>query len=66
MTESGVRVAIQQLVTSKLLVTFATDITSTERQAVQIEYKFNPKWSVSGTLAQNGRFGVDERYRKDF
>ncbi|HEY2362326.1 MAG TPA: nicotinamide phosphoribosyltransferase domain-containing protein [Candidatus Angelobacter sp.] len=33
---------------------------------VQIEYKFNPKWSVSGTRAQNGGFGVDGRYRKDF
>jgi hypothetical protein len=42
------------------------DITSTERQAVQIEYKFNPKSSVIGTRDQNGRFGVDERYRKDF
>ncbi|HEX4604378.1 MAG TPA: translocation/assembly module TamB domain-containing protein, partial [Candidatus Angelobacter sp.] len=45
----GARVAIQQRVTSNLLVTFATDITSTQRQAIQVEYKFNPKWSVSGT-----------------
>jgi hypothetical protein len=29
-------------VTSNPLVTFATDITSTQRQAVQMEYKFNP------------------------
>jgi translocation and assembly module TamB len=63
---SGARVAIQQRVTSNLLVTFATDITSTQRQAVQMEYKFNPKWSVSGTRDQNGGFGVDGRYRKDF
>jgi translocation and assembly module TamB len=62
----GARIAIQQRVTSNLLVTFATDITSTQRQAVQIEYKFNPKWSVSGTRDQNGGFGVDGRYRKDF
>jgi len=53
-------------VTSNLLVTFATDITSMQRQAVQIEYKFNPKWSVTGTRDQNGGFGVDGRYRKDF
>jgi len=53
-------------VTSNLLVTFVTDITSTQRQAVQIEYKFNPKWSVTGTRDQNGGFGVDGRYRKDF
>jgi translocation and assembly module TamB len=62
----GARIAIQQRVTSNLLVTFATDITSTQRQAIQIEYKFNPKWSVSGTRDQNGGFGVDGRYRKDF
>lgn len=62
----GARVAIQQRVTSNLLVTFATDITSTQRQAIQIEYKFNPKWSVSGTRDQNGGFGVDGKYRKDF
>ncbi|MGZ4875125.1 MAG: translocation/assembly module TamB domain-containing protein [Candidatus Angelobacter sp.] len=63
---AGARVAIQQRVTSNLLVTFATDITSTQRQAIQIEYKLNPKWSVSGTRNQNGGFGVDGRYRKDF
>lgn len=62
----GARVAIQQRVTSNLLVTFATDITSTQRQAIQIEYRLNPKWSVSGTRNQNGGFGVDGRYRKDF
>jgi|ERR1051326_2631832 hypothetical protein len=60
------RVAIQQRVTSNLLVTFATDITSTQRQAIKVEYKLNPKWPVSGTRNQNGGFGVDGRYRKDF
>ena len=62
----GARIAIQQRVTSNLLVTFATDVTSTQRQAIQIEYKFNPKWSVSSTRDQNGGFGVDGRYHKDF
>jgi translocation and assembly module TamB len=62
----GTRVAIQQRVTSNLLVTYATDVTSTQRQAIQIEYKFNPRWSVSGTRNQNGGFGVDGKYRKDF
>jgi translocation and assembly module TamB len=62
----GARIAIQQRVTSNLLVTFATDVTSTQREAIQVEYKFNPKWSVSGTRNQNGGFGMDGRYRKDF
>lgn len=63
---SSARVAVQQRVTSNLLVTFATDVTSTQHQAIQVEYKLNPKWSVSGTRNQNGGFGVDGRYRKDF
>ncbi|MCU1332307.1 MAG: hypothetical protein JWM08_1299 [Candidatus Angelobacter sp.] len=62
----GARIAIQQRVTSNLLVTFASDVTSTQRQAIQIEYKLNPKWSINGTRDQNGGFGVDGRYRKDF
>src|SRR5262249_2231370 len=62
----GARIAIQQRVTSSLLVTYATDITSTQRQAIQLEYKFNPRWSVTGTRDQNGGFGMDGKYRKDF
>jgi translocation and assembly module TamB len=60
------RIAVQQRVTSNLLVTFATDITSTQNQAIQVEYKFNPKWSIGGTRNQNGGFGVEGRYHKDF
>ena len=62
----GARIAIQQRVTSNLFVTYATDVTSTQRQAIQMEYKLNPKWSVSGTRDQNGGFGMEGRYRKDF
>ena len=63
---TGPRISIEQRVTSNLYVTFATDVTSTQRQAVELEYKFNPKWSVSGVRDQNGGFGVDGHYRKDF
>jgi translocation and assembly module TamB len=62
----GARVAIQQRVTSNLFVTFATDVTSTQRQQIQLEYKLNPRWSVSGVRDQNGGFGVDGKYHKKF
>jgi translocation and assembly module TamB len=62
----GARIAVQQRVTSNLLVTFATDITSTQNQAIQVEYRINPKWSVGGTRNQNGGFGFEGRYHKDF
>lgn len=65
-TNPGARIAIQQRVTSNLFVTFATDVTSTQRQQVQIEYKLNPRWSVSGVRDQNGGFGFDAKYHKKF
>jgi hypothetical protein len=49
-------VAIQQRVTGNLPVKFAADIRPMQT-GNQIEYKFNPKWSVSGTRNQNGGFG---------
>jgi translocation and assembly module TamB len=62
----GARVAIQQRVTSNLYVTFATDVTQTQRQEVQIQYKINQRWSVSGNRDQNGGFGFDARLHKTF
>lgn len=65
-TNPGARVAIQQRVTSNLFVTFATDVTSTQRQQIQMEYQLNPRWSVSGVRDQNGGFGFDAKYHKKF
>lgn len=62
----GARIAIQQRVTGNLFVTFATDVTSTQRQQIKIEYKLNPRWSVSGVRDQNGGLGVDAKYKKTF
>jgi len=62
----GAVVTIQQRVTSKLFVTFSTDVTQTQAQQVLIQYRVNRKWSVSGDRDQNGGFGMDGRYHKDF
>lgn len=64
--DPGARIAVQQRVTSNLFVTFATDVTSTQRQAIEVEYQLNRRWSVSGVRDQNGGFGVDGHYHKDF
>jgi len=62
----GARITVQQRVTSKLFVTFSTDVTTTQNAAVQMQYRINRKWSVSGVRDQNGGFGLDGRYHKDF
>jgi translocation and assembly module TamB len=63
---AGARVVIQERVTSNLVVTYSTDVTSTQRQAIQLEYTFNPRWSVSGVRDQNGGFGATANFHKVF
>jgi translocation and assembly module TamB len=60
----GARVTIQQRATSKMFVTFSTDVTSTQRQAIKLEYQFTPRVSVNAVRDQNGGFGFDTRIRK--
>lgn len=62
----GARISVQQRVTGNLFVTFESDVTSTERQQIQVQYQINPRWSVSGTRDQNGGFGFDARVHKTF
>jgi translocation and assembly module TamB len=62
----GPTIAVQQRVTSKLYVTFSTDVTSTQNQTVTVQYEVSNRWSVSGTRDQNGGFGFDGRFRKSW
>ena len=64
--QQGARLTVRQRATSKLYVTFSTDVTTTQFSAVQLQYKLNRKWSVSGVRDQNGGFGLDGRYHKEF
>jgi translocation and assembly module TamB len=61
----GARVAMQKRITSSFLFTFATDVTSTQREIIQGEYQFN-RWSASVTRDENGGFAVDGKYHKRF
>lgn len=60
----GARVAIQQRVTSKLFVTFATDVTSTQRSAIKFEYHATPRKSYNLVRDQNGGFSFETQIRK--
>ena len=38
----------------------------TQNTEVQLQYQVNSKWSLSGVGNQNGSFGLDARYHKEF
>jgi translocation and assembly module TamB len=65
-SDPGARIAMQKRVTNNFLFTFATDVTSTQRQLVQGEYQFNKRWSASATRDENGGFAVDGKFHKRF
>ena len=62
----GATVTVQQRVTSKIFVTFSTDVTSARNDVIQLEYRKNHRLSFSGTRDQNGGFAFDTRIRKDW
>ena len=60
----GARVTVRQRVTGNLFVTFSTDVTNTQNQAIQGQYKLSPRVSISGTRDQNGGFAADALINK--
>jgi translocation and assembly module TamB len=62
----GAQVAIQQRVTGTILLTFATDVTSTQTQTIQVQYQPKQQWRISVIRDQYDGYGVDVRYHKVF
>jgi translocation and assembly module TamB len=62
----GAHVTIQQRVTGKLFVTFSTDVTATEQEIIQVEYRANRRTSIKAVRDQNGGFSLQTNFRKDW
>lgn len=52
-------VTIEQQVTRGLVITYITDVTTTQYQVIQIEYTINRELSVVALRDENGTFGLD-------
>lgn len=62
----GARVAIQQRLTSNILFTFATDLTNTQNEVVQMKYQPRGRLSLSLTRDEYGSFAIEAKIRKKF
>jgi hypothetical protein len=51
-------------VTSKIFVTFSTDVTGTQKEAIKLEYHASPRISYNVVRDQNGGFAVSTRIHK--
>jgi translocation and assembly module TamB len=52
-------VTIEQQVTRGLVITYITDVTTTQYQVIQVEYTINREFSVVALRDENGTFGLD-------
>jgi translocation and assembly module TamB len=62
----GARVTIAEQFSRNLVITYSTDVTSTQEQVIQIEYTVRPDISVVALRDENGTFGIDVVRRQRF
>lgn len=60
------RLTLQQQVTSNLTFTYVTNLANTNSQLIRAEWALNQQWSAIATRDENGRFGIDFFYKKQF
>jgi translocation and assembly module TamB len=65
-SDPGARLAIQQRVTSNILFTFATDLTGTQNEVVQVKYQTKGRLSISLTRDEYGSYAIEIKTRKTF
>jgi translocation and assembly module TamB len=60
------RLTIEQQVSKDVTITYITNLNSEQRQLFGLEWNLNRQWSVLATREENGLFGIEFLYRKQF
>ena len=60
------RMTLDQQITNKLGFTYITDLSRAQAQSVRIEWDLNRVWSAVALREENGLFGIDLMYKKQF
>ncbi|HXF26736.1 MAG TPA: translocation/assembly module TamB domain-containing protein, partial [Bryobacteraceae bacterium] len=60
------RLTLEQQVSRDITLTYITNLARTDEQIVRIEWDLSRKWSIVALRDENGEFGVNFQYRKQF
>jgi hypothetical protein len=60
------RVTVAQRLSNDITVTFSRNLSTNEEQIVVLEYDINRNLSVVASRDENGKYGLDFRFRKNF
>jgi translocation and assembly module TamB len=60
------RITLEQQVTREITFTYITDVTSSNPQVVRVDWSFSKQWSVVALREENGLFGLDFFFKRQF
>jgi translocation and assembly module TamB len=63
---AAARITVEQQIARNLVITYVSNVSSTQQQIIQVEYNVNRNVSVVALRDQNGTFGIDVKIKKRF
>ena len=60
------RLTIEQQVSKDITITYITNLAREQRQIFSLEWNVNQRWSILAIREENGLFGIEFLYRKQF
>ena len=60
------QLTLEQQVSRDVTFTYITNLSRTQEQIVRVEWNVNRRWSVVAVRDENGLFGIDVLFRKQF
>ena len=64
--DPSARLTLGRRVNKNLSIIYSTNITSTQEQVIQLEYRISDRFSVVASREENGAFALDFRVKKRF
>jgi translocation and assembly module TamB len=65
-SDPSARLTVGRQINENLVLTYSTNITSTQESVVQLEYRVSDRISIVAAREDDGSFGIDVRLRKRF
>lgn len=63
---AAARVTLEQQITRSITFTYITDLSRPQSQSIRVEWDFTKSWSGLAQREENGLFGIDFLYKKQF
>ena len=60
------QLTLEQQVSKDITLTYVTSLAQEQQQLIRVEWNLNRRWSVVAVREENGLFGIEFQYRRQF